>query len=59
VVALTAFPDEDIRCASLRLGATYFLEKPISLDRIAELAAASGVPTAMIPVVRTSTAAGG
>jgi DNA-binding NtrC family response regulator len=59
VVALTAFPDEDIRCASLRLGATYFLEKPISLDRIAELAAASGVPTAMIPVVRASTAAGG
>ncbi len=51
VVALTAFPDDDTRGASLRLGATHFLEKPASLDRIAELAAAAGVPSAMIPVV--------
>ena len=47
VIALTAFPDEDNRHASLRLGATHFLEKPVSLDRIAELAAGAGVPTAM------------
>ena len=50
VMALTAFPDEDIRCASMRLGATYFLEKPVTLERIAELAARAGVPTAMLPM---------
>ena len=38
VIALTAFPD---------VGATHFLEKPVSLERIAELAAGAGVPTAM------------
>ncbi|MEP6989432.1 MAG: response regulator [bacterium] len=47
VIALTAFPDDDIRQASLRLGATHFLEKPVALERIAELAARAGVPTAM------------
>ena len=47
VIALTAFPDDDNRQASLRLGATHFLEKPVSLERIAELAAGAGVPTAM------------
>src|SRR5215210_9549923 len=50
VIALTAFPDDDNRQASLRLGATHFLEKPIALERIAELAAQVGVPTAMTPV---------
>ena len=49
VVALTAYPDDETRGASQRLGATHFLEKPVTLDRIAELAAAAGVPTAMIP----------
>ncbi|MEO7456965.1 MAG: response regulator [Gemmatimonadaceae bacterium] len=51
VVALTAFPDDNTRGASLRLGAAHFLEKPVTLERIAELAAGAGVPTAMIPVV--------
>ena len=50
VIALTAFPDDDNRHASLRLGATHFLEKPIALERIAELAATAGVPSAMSPV---------
>jgi len=49
VIVLTAFPDEDNRNASIRLGATHFLEKPIALERIAELAAHAGVPTAMMP----------
>ena len=47
VIALTAFPDDDNRFASLRLGATHFLEKPVSLVTLAELAAQAGVPTAM------------
>ena len=51
VIALTAYPDVDNRQASHRLGATYFLEKPIALERIAELAARAGVPTAMTPVL--------
>jgi len=50
VIALTAYPDDDHRCASLRLGATHFLEKPVSLETIAELAARAGVPTAMAPM---------
>lgn len=53
VIALTAYPDDDNRRASHRLGATHFLEKPIALERIAELAAQAGVPTAMTPVVAT------
>ncbi len=51
VIALTAYPDDDNRHASLRLGATHFLEKPIALERIADLAATAGVPTAMTPVL--------
>ncbi len=51
VIALTAYPDDDNRHASLRLGATHFLEKPVSLERIAELASRAGVPTAMTPRV--------
>ena len=50
VIALTAYPDDDNRRASLRLGATHFLEKPISLETIAEFAALAGVPTAMTPL---------
>ena len=49
VIALTAFPDDDNRLASFRLGATHFLEKPVALERIAELAARAGVPTAFTP----------
>ena len=47
IIALTAFPDEDNRNASARLGATYFLEKPVALERIAELAMSAGVATAI------------
>lgn len=50
IIALTAFPDDDNRQASIRLGATHFLEKSVSLERIAELAARAGVPTAMMPL---------
>jgi len=57
VIALTAFPDDDNRHASLRLGATHFLEKPVDLATIADLAARYGVPTAMRPDV-ASTASG-
>jgi DNA-binding NtrC family response regulator len=55
VIALTAYPDDDNRQASLRLGATHFLEKPVALERIAELAARAGVPTAMMPTARELT----
>lgn len=47
VIALTAFPDEDNRGASQRLGATHFLEKPADLQVISALAAEHGVRTAM------------
>ena len=53
VIALTAYPDDDNRHASLRLGATHFLEKPVSLETLAQLAADAGVPTAMMPIVGT------
>lgn len=49
VIVLTAYPDLDSRHASMRLGATYFLEKPVDLATIATLAAEHGVPTAMAP----------
>lgn len=51
VVALTAYPDDDNRNASMRLGAAHFLEKPITLEKIAEVAASVGVPTAITPLV--------
>jgi len=51
VIALTAYPDEDNRHASLRLGATHFIEKPADLRTIAELAARAGVPSAVYPTV--------
>ncbi|HKG91140.1 MAG TPA: response regulator [Gemmatimonadaceae bacterium] len=56
VIVLTAFPDEDNRHASLRLGATYFLEKPVDLSVIAELAARHGVATALCPHPESSAA---
>jgi DNA-binding NtrC family response regulator len=49
VIVLTAYPDDDNRHASLRLGATHFLEKPVDLQTIASLAADAGVATAMLP----------
>ncbi|HEY0777692.1 MAG TPA: response regulator [Gemmatirosa sp.] len=49
IIVLTAFPDDDNRHASARLGATHFLEKPVSLQKIAGLAADAGVPSAMYP----------
>ena len=54
VVVLTAYPDEDNRHASLRLGATYFLEKPVDLATIAQLAARHGVATALCPQPETA-----
>ena len=49
VIALTAYPDDGNRFASQRLGATYFLEKPVDLTTIAALASRHGVPTAILP----------
>ena len=49
IIVLTAFPDDANRGASIRLGATHFVEKPVTLERIAELAAQAGVPTAFMP----------
>lgn len=49
VIVLTAYPDQDNRHASIRLGATYFLEKPVDLSVIATLAAEHGVATALMP----------
>ncbi|MCU0625153.1 MAG: response regulator [Gemmatimonadaceae bacterium] len=50
VIVLTAYPDDDNRQASLRLGATYFLEKPVDLSVIAGIATKHGVPSAIEPV---------
>ena len=49
LLVLTAFPDQDNRLASLRLGATYFLEKPVDLETIAMVAARHGVPSSLFP----------
>ncbi|MCU0618585.1 MAG: response regulator [Gemmatimonadaceae bacterium] len=51
VIVLTAYPDDDNRQASLRLGATYFLEKPVDLSVIAGIATKHGVPSAIEPMV--------
>ena len=47
VIVLTAFPDPDNRLASVRLGATHFLEKPADLSTIASLASRYGVSTSI------------
>lgn len=47
VIVLTAYPDDDNRHASLRLGATHFLQKPVDLSTIAGLATPVGVATAL------------
>ena len=49
VIVLTAYPDNDNRHASRRLGATHLLEKPVDLTTIAALAAQHGVATAIFP----------
>ncbi len=49
VLALTAFPDQDNKLASFRLGATYFLEKPSDLEAIASIAAKHSVPSSLFP----------
>ncbi len=49
VIVLTAYPDVDNREASIRLGATHFLEKPVDLTTLASLAAEAGVPSALFP----------
>jgi DNA-binding NtrC family response regulator len=51
VLVLTAFPDDDNKQASSRLGALHFLEKPVDLATIAALAAEHGIPTALRPDV--------
>ncbi len=47
VIVLTAYPDQDNRHASLRLGAVHFLEKPVDLHTLADIAARSGISTAV------------
>jgi DNA-binding NtrC family response regulator len=47
VVVLTAYPDDDNRQASLRLGAAHFVEKPADLGAIATLASQYGIGTAI------------
>lgn len=49
VIVLTAYPDPDNRDASVRLGATHFLEKPVDLRTLAALAARAGVASALAP----------
>ena len=49
VIVLSAFPDDDNRQASVRLGATHFLEKPVDLTTLAALAARAGVRSALFP----------
>lgn len=58
VLVLTAFPDADNLHASLRLGATHFLEKPVDLSTIAALAAAGGVSSAVMTVPARSRTTG-
>ena len=47
VVVLTAYPDDDNRQASFRLGAAHFVEKPADLGAIAALASRYGIDTAL------------
>ncbi len=49
VIVLTAYPDDDNRHASLRLGATHFLGKPVDLATIASVAKLAGVMTSIEP----------
>lgn len=49
VIALTAYPNEMVRLAAHRLGATHFIQKPADLLVIASIAARHGVPSALSP----------
>lgn len=53
VVVLSAIPADAYRHASARLGAAHFLEKPVSLAALAEIAAGAGVATAVHPAAGT------
>ena len=46
-IVLTAFPSTANRQASERLGATYFLEKPVDLSSIATVAIQHGIRTSI------------
>ena len=52
VLVLTAYPDDSNRQASARLGALHFLEKPVDLSTIAQLAARTQVHTAFTAPLR-------
>jgi DNA-binding NtrC family response regulator len=54
VIVLTAYPDDDNRHASERLGAAYFLQKPVDLSVISGLAAKHGVHTSISPMEPTT-----
>ena len=49
VLVLTAYPDDSNRQASVRLGALHFIEKPVDLSTIAQLAVNAGVRSAFTP----------
>ena len=49
VLVLTAYPDDSNRQASFRLGALHFIEKPVDLSTIAQLAVNAGVRSAFTP----------
>ena len=59
VIVLTAYPDDDNRHASRRLGATHFLEKPVDLSTIAALASSAGVGSAIFPAGSSNGAVAG
>lgn len=52
IIVLTAFPDDDNRHASMRLGATHFLGKPVDLSTIASVARGAGVMTSIEPAAK-------
>ena len=53
VLVLTAYPDDSNRQASERLGALHFLEKPVDLSTITQLAGRTNVHTAFsVPAAR-------
>jgi DNA-binding NarL/FixJ family response regulator len=51
VLVLTAYPDDSNRQASFRLGALHFIEKPVDLSTIAQLAVNAGVRSAFTPAL--------
>ena len=47
ILVLTAYPNDDIRHASMRLGATHFFGKPVDLSTLAAVARQAGVMTSI------------